>query len=340
MIAAHLPVQRPADSRLLVIDRHGAITHAPRSTLADFLEPGDLVVANDAGTLPASLHGVHLASGAPIEVRLAGRASFAHEDLRFAAIVFGAGDWRTRTEDRPLPPPFAHGDRLALGPLVASVHGTLGHPRLVALKFEGPADRVWAGIAQHGRPIQYAYLDRPLALWDVWTPIAALPVAFEPPSAGFALDWKILRTMRERGAEFATITLAAGISSTGDPALDARLPFDEPYRIPVTTAAAILRTRTSGGRVVAVGTTVVRALEHSGGRSGDGVADQRIGPDTRLSIVDAILSGTHAPEESHYQMLRAFHGDDVLAQAEAALEASSYRTHEFGDSVLIFSRPH
>jgi len=340
MIAAQQPVQRPADARLLVIDRHGAITHAPRSTLADFLEPGDLVVANDAGTLPASLHGVHLASGAPIEVRLAGRASFAHEDLRFAAIVFGAGDWRTRTEDRPLPPPFAHGDRLALGPLVASVHGTLGHPRLVALKFEGPADRVWAGIAQHGRPIQYAYLDRPLALWDVWTPIAALPVAFEPPSAGFALDWKILRTMRERGAEFATITLAAGISSTGDPALDARLPFDEPYRIPVTTAAAILRTRTSGGRVVAVGTTVVRALEHSGGRSGDGVADQRIGPDTRLSIVDAILSGTHAPEESHYQMLRAFHGDDVLAQAEAALEASSYRTHEFGDSVLIFSRPH
>jgi len=340
MIAAHLPVQRPADSRLLVIDRHGAITHAPRSALADFLEPGDLVVANDAGTLPASLHGVHLASAAPIEVRLAARASFAHEDLRFAAIVFGAGDWRTRTEDRPLPPPFAHGDRLALGPLVASVHGTLGHPRLVALKFEGPADRVWAGIAQHGRPIQYAYLDRPLALWDVWTPIAALPVAFEPPSAGFALDWKILRTMRERGAEFATITLAAGISSTGDPALDARLPFDEPYRIPAATAAAILRTRTSGGRVVAVGTTVVRALEHSGGRSGDGVADQRIGPDTRLSIVDAILSGTHAPEESHYQMLRAFHGDDVLAQAEAALEASSYRTHEFGDSVLIFSRHH
>jgi len=340
MIAAQQPVQRPADARLLVIDRHGAITHAPRSTLADFLEPGDLVVANDAGTLPASLHGVHLASGAPIEVRLAGRASFAHEDLRFAAIVFGAGDWRTRTEDRPLPPPFANGDRLALGPLVASVHGTLGHPRLVALKFEGPADRVWAGIAQHGRPIQYAYLDRPLALWDVWTPIAALPVAFEPPSAGFALDWKFLRMLHERRAEFATITLAAGISSTGNPALDARLPLDEPYRIPPTTAVAIRRTRTSGGRVVAIGTTVVRALEHSGGRSGDGVADQRIGPDTRLSIVDAILSGTHGPEESHYQMLRAFHDDGVLTRAEAALDASSYRTHEFGDSVLIFSRRH
>ena len=69
------------------------------------------------------------------------------------------------------------------------------------------------------------------------------------------------------------------------------------------------------------------------------MADQRVGPDTHLSIVDAILSGTHGPEESHYQMLRAFHGDDVLTQAEALLEASDYRTHEFGDSVLIFSRP-
>jgi S-adenosylmethionine:tRNA ribosyltransferase-isomerase len=339
MIAAHQPVQRPADARLLVIDRRGGIAHAPRSSLAEFLEPGDLVIANDAGTLPASLHGVHLASGAPVEVRLAGRASFAHEDLRFATVAFGAGDWRTRTEDRPLPPPFTLGDRLALGPLVAAVDGTLGHPRLVAMKFEGGADAVWAGIAQHGRPIQYAYLDRPLALWDVWTPIAALPVAFEAPSAGFALDWRFLHTLRDRGAEFATITLAAGISSTGDPALDALLPLDEPYRIPATTAAAIRRTRMSGGRVVAVGTTVVRALEHSMGRGGDGVADQRIGPDTRLRIVDAILSGTHRPEESHYQMLRAFHEDDVLARAEAALEASNYRTHEFGDSVLIFSRP-
>jgi S-adenosylmethionine:tRNA ribosyltransferase-isomerase len=174
-------------------------------------------------------------------------------------------------------------------------------------------------------------------LWDVWTPIAALPVAFEAPSAGFALDWKFLRTLRDRGVEFATITLAAGLSSTGDPALDARLPFDEPYRIPASTAAAIRRAKTRGGRIVAVGTTVVRALVHSGGRAGEGVADQRIGAGTRLRIVDAMLSGTHAPDESHYQVLRAFQRDDVLACAEATLEASNYRTHEFGDSVLILS---
>src|SRR5262245_48462486 len=108
------------------------MTHAERADLADFLESGDLVIANDAATLPASLRGVHLPSGAPIEVRLAGRSSLAREDLRFSALVFGGGDWRTRTEERPPPPRLAHGDRLVLGPLAATVDDTLGHPRLVA----------------------------------------------------------------------------------------------------------------------------------------------------------------------------------------------------------------
>ena len=338
MIAARHPVQRPADARLLVVDGDGAIAHAARSSLADFLAPGDLVVANDAATLPASLRGIHVPSGAPIEVRLAGRSSLARDDLSFAAVVFGSGDWQIRTEDRPPPPPLAPGDRLALGPLAATVDGLLGHERLVALEFEGRPDAVWAGMARHGRPIQYAYLARGLALWDVWTPIAALPVAFEPPSAGFALDWRFLDALRDREVEFATITLAAGISSTGDPALDSCLPFNEPYRVAATTASSIRRAKMSGGRIVAVGTTVVRALEHSGGRAGEGVADQRIGPETQRHVVDAILSGTHGPLESHYQVLRAFQDDNVLARAGAALEAASYRTHEFGDSVLIFSR--
>src|SRR5437660_2852107 len=120
MIAATQAVHRPADARLLVIDRRGALAHVARSSLIDYLRPGDLVIANDAATLPASLHGVHPASGAPIELRLAGRSSFARDDLRFSAVVLGAGDWRTRTEDRPPPPPLALGDRLALGPLAAT----------------------------------------------------------------------------------------------------------------------------------------------------------------------------------------------------------------------------
>ena len=299
------------------------------------LKPGDVVVANDAATLPASLHGVHLSSGAEIEVRLAGRRALAS----FSAVVFGAGDFHTRTEDRPLPPPLSPGDRLLLGPLSATIEALLDHPRLVALRFGGTARALWAGLARHGRPIQYAHLPTPLALWDVWTPIASLPTAFEPPSASFALDWGSIRAMRARGVAFATITLAAGISSTGDLELDRRLPFDEPYRIPDPTASAIRQGRAAGGRIIAIGTTVVRALEHAaregGVRAGEGIADQRLGPTSRLQIVDAILSGTHEPGSSHYQLLRAFLDDTTLADASAALEAAGYLTHEFGDSVLI-----
>jgi S-adenosylmethionine:tRNA ribosyltransferase-isomerase len=342
MIPAHRPVQRPRDARLLVVDANGCITDAPRSRLVDFLCPGDLVIANDAATLPASLHGVHLPSGAEIEIRLAGRGSLAADQVHiFSAIVFGIGDFRTRTEDRPLPPVLAPGDRVALGPLSATIEALLDHPRLVRLRFDGSSAAVWTGLARHGRPIQYAHVQSPLALWDVWTPIAANPVAFEPPSAGFALDWRLLAAMRARGVAFATITLAAGISSTGDPELDRRLPFDEPYRISDTTAVAIRNTRANGERIVAIGTTVVRALEHAATNDEvmfqgvEGLADQRVGPSSRLRIVDAIVSGTHEPDSSHYQLLRAFADDDTLTEATAALEAFGYRTHEFGDSVLI-----
>ena len=341
MIAADRPMQRPHDARLLVIDEEGRITHAPRSRFVDFLQPGDLVIANDAATLPASLRGVHGATGAEIEARLVWRASLHPADVHtFSAVVFGAGDFRTRTEDRPPPPTLAPGDRLLLGPLSATIAAILDHPRLVLLRFSGSPESVWEGLARHGRPIQYAHMTTPLAMWDVWTPIAALPVAFEPPSATFALDWRSIRTMRERDIAFATITLAAGISSTGDPALDRCLPFDEPYRISEATASAIHRVKGEGGRIIAIGTTVVRALEHAGARdgvvrAGDGVANQRIGPASRLRVVDAILSGTHEPDGSHYQMLRAFMDDATLAAATAALETMGYRTHEFGDSVLI-----
>ncbi|HYD80070.1 MAG TPA: S-adenosylmethionine:tRNA ribosyltransferase-isomerase [Paucimonas sp.] len=344
MKAADLPQQRPAHAKLLILDADGAIAHAPRAAFANLLRAGDLVVANDASTLPASLHGTHVTSGAPIEVRLAGRRSLAAEDVRrFAAVIFGAGDFRTRTEERPLPPALLPGDRLALGPLSAIVEETLGHPRLAALRFDGNAKTVWAGLARHGKPIQYAHVREPLRLWDVWTPIAGAPAAFEPPSAGFAIDWSVLREIRARGAEFATLTHAAGISSTGDAALDRRLPFDEPYRIPPATAAAVERARARGGRVIAIGTTVVRALEHAASsrgrvRAGAGLATQRIGPETRLRVVDAILSGTHEAGTSHYELLRAFTDDAALERVSAALEADGYRTHEFGDSMFIERR--
>lgn len=337
MIAADRP--QGSAARLLAIDAAGAVRHRPRAGLAGLFEPGDLVVANDAATLPASLAGTHIPTGAPVEVRLAAWLSL-DDATRFVAVAFGAGDHRTPTEDRPPPPPIKPGDRLRLGPLVATVERTYGALRLVDLRLSGTGDTVRAGVARHGRPIQYAHVPEPLALWDVWTPLAARPIAFEPPSAGFALDWRTVAAFRARGVGFVTLTHAAGISSTGDPALDALLPFDEPYRIPHATAAAIARTKAAGGRVIAIGTTVVRALESASTadgrvRAGDGVATGRIGQETPLRVADAILTGVHRPGESHYELLRAFASDAALEKLAAEAEAHGYRPHEFGDSMLI-----
>ena len=339
MIAASKPTQRSLDAKLLVVDANGRIIHSARSAFTTFLRRRDLVIANDAATLPASLHGTHLPTGRPIEMRLAGRRSLDVADSEFSAIIFGEGDYHARTEDRPSPPPMAPGDRLALGPLSAAIIKLLNHPRMVCVGFEGSPEAVWAGLARHGRPIQYAYVPEPLALWDVWTPIAGPPVAFEAPSAGFTLDWQVLAQLRARGVIFATVTHTAGVSSTGDAELDLQLTLDEPYRISEATAAAIRRTRAEGGRIIAVGTTVVRALEsachHRDIEPGEGLATGRIGPTTRLQIVDAILSGTHESGSTHYQLLRAFADDATLARVTSELDSHGYRTHEFGDSVLL-----
>jgi S-adenosylmethionine:tRNA ribosyltransferase-isomerase len=275
-----------------------------------------------------------------IEVRLAGRRTLG-ETGQFSAVVFGEGDFRFRTEDRPDPPSLHVGDRLELGPLDAIVVEALGHPRFVLLNLQGSPRQIREGLARHGRPIQYAHLAEPLALWDVWTAIAGPPVAFEPPSAGFALDWRLLASLTGRGVGFGAITHAAGVSSTGDPELDALLPFDEPYRIPRSTARLIAEAQSRGGRIIAVGTTVVRALEHSAAifcgfvPAGERTATQKIGPSSRLRIVDAILTGVHEQGSSHYELLRAFAGDEMLGLVGGELRARGFRTHEFGDSLFL-----
>lgn len=339
MIPASAPVQRPPDAKLLVVDRWGNMVHRARSEFVDLLRPGDVVIANDAATLPASLFGRHVPTGRRIEVRLAGRDSLG-QIKRFSAVVFGEGDFRTRTEDRPQPPILHPGDALELGPLRATVTYVLQSQRLVLLEFSNAPHEIREGLARHGRPIQYSHVPDPLAIWDTWTTIAGEPVAFEPPSAGFVLDWKMLSTMTTRNIRFATLTHAAGISSTGDPELDALLPFDEPYRIPQSTARVI---EEAPGRIIAIGTSVVRALEHSaeifGGAvpAGERVATQRIDARTTLRVVDAILTGTHERGGSHYELLRAFADDETLACIDEELNARDYRTHEFGDSVLLMA---
>jgi S-adenosylmethionine:tRNA ribosyltransferase-isomerase len=340
MRAASVPVQRAADAKLLMVNRRGDLEHQPRSEFASLLHPGDLVIANNAATLPASLTGRHLPSGREVEIRLAARKSLA-EIRHFSAVVFGEGDFRTRTEDRPKPPELSPGDTLALGPLRGTVVRVLSHPRLISLQFEGSPREIWEGLARHGRPIQYAHVASPLAIWDTWTSIAGPPVAFEAPSAGFVLDWAMLACMTAREIWFETITHASGLSSTGAPELDALLPLDEPYRIPHSAALAIKQVRERRGRIIAVGTTVVRALEHAAAMfhgiipAGEGLATHRIGASTRLRVVDAILSGAHERGTSHYELLRAFVDDETLSHIGRELDAHEYRTHEFGDSVFV-----
>jgi S-adenosylmethionine:tRNA ribosyltransferase-isomerase len=325
--------------KLLKVEASGAVRHLPRTRLSSLFSAGDLIVGNDAATLPASLVGVHCASGQRIEVRLAAWVSV-HDPTQFVAIAFGDGDHRTRTEDRLPPPPLSPGDRLTLGSLTAVVKDLLDHPRLFRLFFLGDAATVLAGLTRHGRPIEYAHIQEPLALRDVWTRTAADPIAFEAPSAGFALEWRTLAAWRQRDIGFVTLTHAAGISSTGDPKLDQRLPFDECYDIPQRTAGAVARVRSYGGRIVAIGTTVVRALESaadpdSSVRAGNGIATGRIGVGTSLWVVDTILTGVHQRGDSHFELLRAFGTDALLEKVLEAFRAHDYRPHDVGDSMLI-----
>ncbi|WP_431324132.1 S-adenosylmethionine:tRNA ribosyltransferase-isomerase [Rhizobium sp. YTU87027] len=330
-------------ARLFVVEADGTMRDLPRAGLGTLFDPGDLVVANDAATLPASLHGRHVSSDEAIEIRLAGWLS-PPDPTRFVGIAFGSGDHRTRTEDRLPPPALSAGDRLRLGPLEAVIERPLSHPRLLELRFRGSRAAVLAGLARYGRPIQYAHVPEPLALWDVWTKIAAWPFAFEAPSAGFALDWRTLQAWRRRTVAFTTLTHAAGVSSTGDPALDLSLPLDEPYRIPEHAAAEVARAKLRGSRIIAIGTSVVRALEAAANpdgsvRAGNGIATGRIEPGTTVRVADAILTGIHQPGESHFELLRTFADDALLARASATLTAHRYRTHEFGDSMLLNRQP-
>ena len=161
MTAASWPRGEPTLDRLLHLDpRTGRRRDLRVGDLPALLSPRDLLVLNDSATLPASLRGRMV--GAPVELRLAGRRG----DGAWDAVLFGAGDWRTRTEDRPAPPPPRVGDRLTLGAeLAASVESvsTLSR-RLLTVRFEQSEDAFWSVLHRHGRPVQYAYAAGPLEL--------------------------------------------------------------------------------------------------------------------------------------------------------------------------------
>lgn len=327
---------RSAGRLLHVSLASGFIAHRSPNELPGLLDPGDLVVLNDAATLPASIVG--RAGGEPIELRLIG----AEPDGSWRAVAFGAGDHRTPTERRPAPPPLMPGARVELPALAAIVEEVLPpSSRLLRVRFDAQGAELWSRIYRAGRPVQYSYVPLPLELWDVQTAYASVPWAVEAPSAGHPLDTALLLALRRRGVELATVTHAAGLSSTGDPALDAALPLEERLAVPARTAEAVSRARRASKRVIAVGTSVVRALEsratEPGGllAAGEGSTSLRIGPGYRRRIVDGLLTGMHEPTESHYALLAAFAPRALLDRALDEAEAAGYLGHEFGDACLL-----
>jgi S-adenosylmethionine:tRNA ribosyltransferase-isomerase len=155
------------------------------------------------------------------------------------------------------------------------------------------------------------------------------------PSAGKPLSWALLQDLGQKGIRTVPLTHATGISSTGTQALDHLLPFPEYFEIPEATANAIHKARRNGNRVIAVGTSVVRALEGSQLQTSRGVTSLRINEASSLKIVDGILTGIHEPEESHSDLLGAFTNSDLLKRSQIEAEKENYLIHEFGDSALF-----
>ena len=343
MTPAVWPRDEPLEERLLWIDPlAGGWEERRVGDLPRLLRAGDLLVVNDAATLPASLSGT-TSRGERVEIRLAGAG---RDETRWTAVAFGEGDWRLPTENRPPPPPLEAGERLRFGEsLVAYVeHVSSVSHRLIDLRFVPGGAAFWEGLYRLGRPVQYSYLRAPLRLEQVQTRYGARPWAVEPPSAGRPLQLTMLRELAREDVALASVTHAAGLSATGEPGLDAALPLPERFDIPRETVESIARARARGGRVVAVGTTVVRALEGSAalhaGRlaEGEGVTDLRLGPGFRPKVVHGLLTGIHEPGTSHYALLEAFVAPATLAAATRHAEQAGYLTHEFGDGMLVLER--
>lgn len=336
MKAAAWPRAEPLEERLLVIDpASGSLRDAILDALPSYLSTGDVVVVNDAATLPASFH----TTSRDIEMRLIARLG---DDATYRALFFGQGDFRTPTEKRPDPPALTEGAVLSFdfGLRARIVALDPASPRLADIRFDRTGADLFRALYKAGKPIQYAHVAAPLPIWHVQSHFAARPWAFEAPSAGRPLTWGLLVRLLDRGVRLASVTHAAGISSTGSSTLDQRLPVAERYFIPESTVAQVAAARARGGRVVAIGTTVVRALEscaaeHGRLEPGEGEARLILGPGFRPRVTTGLLTGMHARETSHFALLEAFAPRKLLDQALEHAEREGYLEHEFGDSCLV-----
>lgn len=306
-----LEARAPAEARgvardgvRLMVSRGTAVSHHRFTDLPGLLDPGDLLVVNNSATLPAA---IETTDGVRVHV------STEQPD----------GTWLVEARDFDAARP---GLRLR----VPSGSLTLLRPytsRLWVAAADVPGGRV-EYLTRHGRPIRYSYTDRDWPISTYQNVYATVPGSAEMPSAGRPLTGAVLSALAGRGVLVAPITLHTGVASAevDEP------PYPEWFRVPPSTASLIGHVRRSGGRVIAVGTTVVRALETG---FPEGWTDLVISPDHPIRYVDGLLTGLHEPRASHLQMLTAVAGEHALRESYASALCERYLWHEFGDVHLL-----
>ncbi|MFD8493197.1 S-adenosylmethionine:tRNA ribosyltransferase-isomerase [Amycolatopsis sp. NPDC059657] len=300
--------------RLLVADPHG-VEHSTFTDLGRFLKPGDLLVVNTSATLPAA-----------VDTTTPGIVAHFSTEL-------GEHTWvvELRTPTGPYLK-ARQGDRFGLPAgaelVLTEQHGRLWHAEVVV---EG---RVTAFLARVGRPISYGYVPRRWPIENCQTVFGHDPGSAEMPSAGRPFTAELVTRLVSRGVLFAPILLHTGVSSleSHEP------PQDEWFRVPVTTARLVEWVRGEGGRVIAVGTTVVRALESAAPGGSEGWTGLVLGPDRPARVVDGLVTGLHAPEASHLLLLEAVAGSSVVEKAYRAALEHRYLWHEFGDVSLLLNQ--
>jgi S-adenosylmethionine:tRNA ribosyltransferase-isomerase len=326
-LPAELEAHEPPEVRGLARDRvrllvthleDDSTEHRRFADLPEVLRPGDLLVANDSATLPAALT-ARRADGSRITL---------HLSTRLPANLWVVEPRKVEVrEGEVLELPGGETARL-LAPYP-------GSGRLWVAAFDG--SNVSTLMARYGRPIAYPYVRGQWPLQMYQTVYAGPPGSAEMPSAGRAFSPDVLEQLAHRGIGFVTLTLHTGVASLEGH----EKPYAEEYWVPECTASAVRGARADGRRVIAVGTTVVRALESAyEAGCGDVVASHAwtelvITPERGVQVVDSLLTGFHEPKASHLAMLEAIAGRCHLEKAYAAALAERYLWHEFGDLHLI-----
>jgi S-adenosylmethionine:tRNA ribosyltransferase-isomerase len=315
--------------RLLVAD--GRVRHARFRDLPHLLAPGDLLVVNTSATLAAALD--------------ARRADDSRAELHLSTPVPGKDEHGARwvvelRRDGERVGDGRAGEELGLpaGGRAVLLAAHLGR-RLWVAQLSLPAP-VPDYLARHGRPIRYGHVDGEWPLSAYQTVFAAEPGSAEMPSAGRPFTPELITRLVARGIDLAPLTLHTGVSSLER----GEQPYPERFRVPEWTAARVNLARELGGRVIAVGTTVVRALESAAAQDGrvrpaGGWTDLVVTPERGVRALDGLVTGFHDPGASHLDLLAAVVGRDVLARAYGEAAARGYLRHEFGDVALLLAGP-